>query len=82
VLICKILRNALDAPDRGMVCMVGRNPDATWFDDYEDRVVFDEAGLYEYARIDKAAVEIQQTVYIDADARLTVSQVGAVHFTA
>ena len=51
VLIFKILRNALDAPDRGKVCIVGRNPDAIWFDDYEDRVIFDEAGLYDYARV-------------------------------
>ena len=28
VLIFKILRNALDAPDRGKVCIVGRNPEA------------------------------------------------------
>ena len=35
VVIFKILRNALDAPDRGKVCIVGRNPDAIWFDDYE-----------------------------------------------
>ena len=53
VLIFKILRNALQAPDRGKVCIVARNPDAIWFDDYEDRVIFDEAGLYDYARIDK-----------------------------
>jgi len=51
VLIFKILRNALDAKDRGKVCIVGRNPDAIWFDDYDDRVVFDEAGLYEYGRV-------------------------------
>jgi hypothetical protein len=37
--IFKILRNALDAPDKGKVCIVGRNPDAIWFDDYEDRVI-------------------------------------------
>lgn len=53
VLIFKILRNALDAPDRGKVCIVGRNPEAIWFDDYEDRVIFDEAGLYDYARVNK-----------------------------
>ncbi|MGD9020963.1 MAG: hypothetical protein PVF46_04145 [Lysobacterales bacterium] len=53
VLIFKILRNALDAPDRGKVCIVGRNPEALWFDDYEDRVIFDEAGLYDYARVEK-----------------------------
>jgi len=52
-LIFKILRNALNAPDRGKVCIVGRNPDAIWFDDYEDRVIFDEAGLYEYTRVEK-----------------------------
>jgi len=57
VLIFKILRNALDAPDRGKVCIVGRNPDAIWFDDYEDRVIFDEAGLFDYGRVDKKAVE-------------------------
>jgi lysine 2,3-aminomutase len=59
VLIFKILRNALDAPDRGKVCIVGRNPNAIWFDDYEDRVIFDEAGLFEYKRVDKKTVEIE-----------------------
>jgi len=54
VVIFKILRNAADAPDRGKVCIVARNPEAIWFDDYEDRVIFDEAGLYDYARV-KAA---------------------------
>ena len=53
VLVFKILRNALDAPDRGKVCIVGRNPEALWFDDYEDRVIFDEAGLFDYARVAK-----------------------------
>jgi L-lysine 2,3-aminomutase len=51
VVIFKLLRNALDAPDRGKVCIVGRNPDAVWFDDYEDRVLFDEAGLFDYTRV-------------------------------
>jgi L-lysine 2,3-aminomutase len=51
VVIFKILRNALSAPDRGKVCIVGRNPDAIWFDGYEDRVIFDEAGLYDYVRV-------------------------------
>lgn len=53
VVIFKILRNAGPAPDRGKVCIVGRNPDALWFDDYEDRVLFDEAGLFDYARVKK-----------------------------
>ena len=52
VLIFKILRNALDARDRGKVCIVGRNPEALWFDDYEDRVIYDEAGLYDYTRVE------------------------------
>jgi L-lysine 2,3-aminomutase len=51
VVIFKILRNAHSAPDRGKVCIVGRNPDALWFDDYEDRVLFDEAGLFDYTRV-------------------------------
>lgn len=54
VVIFKILRNAADAPDRGKVCIVGRNPDAVWFDDYEDRVLFDEAGLFDYIRVQAA----------------------------
>ena len=53
VVIFKILRNAGPAPDRGKVCIVGRNPDALWFDDYEDRVLFDEAGLFDYSRVKK-----------------------------
>ncbi|MBT5120301.1 MAG: hypothetical protein HOM34_06225, partial [Planctomycetes bacterium] len=53
VVIFKILRNAADAPDKGKVCIVGRNPDAVWFDDYADRVLFDEAGLFDYARVVK-----------------------------
>jgi L-lysine 2,3-aminomutase len=51
VVIFKILRNAGAAPDRGKVCIVGRNPDAVWFDGYEDRVLFDEAGLFDYERV-------------------------------
>ena len=51
VVIFKLLRNAAEAPDRGKVCIVGRNPDAIWFDGYEDRVIYDEAGLYDYSRV-------------------------------
>ncbi len=54
VVIFKLLRNAGSAPDRGKVCIVGRNPDALWFDDYEDRVLFDEAGLFDYTRVSKS----------------------------
>lgn len=51
VVIFKILRNAGAANDRGKVCIVGRNPKAVWFDGYADRVLFDEAGLFDYARV-------------------------------
>ena len=54
VVIFKILRNAADAAYRGKVCIVRRNPDAIWFDDYADRVIYDEAGLYDYGRVQKA----------------------------
>ncbi len=53
VVIFKLLRSAADAPDRGKVCIVGRNPDAIWFDGYEDRVIVDEAGLYDYTRVNQ-----------------------------
>ncbi len=46
VVIFKLLRSAEDAPDRCKVTIVGRNPDAIWFSDYDDRVLFDEADLY------------------------------------
>jgi len=62
VLIFKILRNAADAPDRGKVCIVGRNPDAIWFDDYADRVIFDEAGLFDYNRVEKADAEVPVSI--------------------
>jgi L-lysine 2,3-aminomutase len=57
VLIFKNLRSALDAPDRGKVCIVGRNPEAVWFDDYADRVIYDEVGLFDYSRIQLARTE-------------------------
>ena len=54
VVILKLLRSVADAPDRGKVCIVGRNPEALWFDDYEDRVLFDEAGLFDDHRVESA----------------------------
>jgi L-lysine 2,3-aminomutase len=62
VVIFKILRNAADAPDRAKVCIVGRNPDAIWFDDYEDRVIYDEAGLFDYTRVEKARADVPVTI--------------------
>jgi L-lysine 2,3-aminomutase len=64
VLIFKILRNALDAPHRGKVCIVGRNPDAIWFDDYQDRVIFDEAGLFDYQRVEEKTIRAEQVQLI------------------
>ena len=46
VVIFKLLRGAADAHNKGEVAIVGRNPDAIWFSGYEDRVIFDEAGLF------------------------------------
>ncbi|MFK5891228.1 MAG: hypothetical protein QM486_10925 [Flavobacteriaceae bacterium] len=46
VVIFKLLRGAEDAPKKGKVAIVGRNPEAIWFSGYEDRVIFDEAGLF------------------------------------
>ena len=46
VLVFKLYRNAADAGDKGKLAIVGRNPEAIWFNDYEDRVLFDEAGLF------------------------------------
>jgi lysine 2,3-aminomutase len=53
--VLKLLRSAADAPDRGKVTIVGRNPRAIWFDDYDDRVIYDEAGLFSKAASSKVA---------------------------
>ena len=50
VVIFKVLRSPADARDRGKTAIVGRNPEALWFDDYVDRVIIDEAGLFDYYR--------------------------------
>ncbi len=47
VVIFKVLRSSKDAPKKGQVAIVGRNPDAIWFDGYKDRVIYDEAGLFD-----------------------------------
>ena len=46
VVIFKLLRGAEDAPKKGKIAIVGRNPEAIWFSGYEDRVIYDEAGLF------------------------------------
>ena len=64
VVIMKLLRNPGDASERGKVCIVGRNPDAVWFDDYEDRVLFDEAGLFGYTRSLQAAPQEETAEHV------------------
>lgn len=46
VVIFKLLRGAADASNKGQVAIVRRNPEAIWFSGYEDRVIYDEAGLF------------------------------------
>ena len=50
VVVFKVLRSPGDASSRGKVAIVGRNPEALWFDDYEDRAIVDEAGLFNFRR--------------------------------
>ncbi len=60
VVILKLLRSAEDAPERCKVTIVGRNPEAIWFSGYDDRVIYDEAGLFSMYGIDtltRAAAE-------------------------
>ncbi|WP_141471835.1 MULTISPECIES: KamA family radical SAM protein [Sinorhizobium] len=57
VVIFKLLRSAADARDRSKVTIVGRNPNAIWFSGYNDRVIFDEAGLYSMYGIKPAFVQ-------------------------
>lgn len=46
VVVFKQYRSAGAAENRGKIAIVGRNPEAIWFSGYEDRVLFDEAGLF------------------------------------
>ena len=46
MVIMKLHRNAEDAPEKGLITMLGRNPEAIWFSGYNDRVIYDEAGLF------------------------------------
>ena len=57
--VLKLLRGAEDAPDRGKITIVGRNPDAIWFDGYNDRVIYDEAGLFADVEEEAPGAEIQ-----------------------
>jgi hypothetical protein len=57
--ILKLLRGAEDAPDRGKVTIVGRNPDAIWFSGYNDRVIYDEAGLFADVADEAPSADVQ-----------------------
>jgi len=60
MVIMKLLRGAKDAPDRGKVTILGRNPDAIWFSGYNDRVLYDEAGLFE--DVAKQSIPLKEVV--------------------
>ena len=62
VVIMKLLRGAADAPDRGKVAIMGRNPEAIWFSGYSDRVLYDEAGLFEDAALSIPLHEVSEVV--------------------
>lgn len=48
--IMKLHRSIADAPEKGLVTILGRNPEAIWFSGYNDRVLYDEAGLFTSAK--------------------------------
>ena len=58
VVVFKVLRSPADARDRGKVAIVGRNPEALWFDDYADRVIVDEAGLFDQQRPNRVRIPV------------------------
>ena len=61
--IMKLHRSAADAPEKGLVTILGRNPEAIWFSGYNDRVIYDEAGLFTNAKNVEdtvSIVEVQQ----------------------
>ena len=56
--IFKLLRGAEDAHNKGRVAIVGRNPEAIWFSGYEDRVIYDEAGLFKESMQSTSSVKV------------------------
>ena len=44
--VFKRLRSPADAAGKGQMTIVRRNPEALWYDDYADRVVVDDIGLF------------------------------------
>jgi len=58
VVVFKVLRSPQDASSRGLTAIVGRNPEALWFDDYDDRVIIDEAGLFNFKRPQRVPIPV------------------------
>ena len=74
VVVFKVLRSPGDAADRGKVAIVGRNPEALWFDDYEDRVLIDEAGLFNFRRPSAERIAAARSASIPAATRRTPAE--------
>ena len=51
VVIMKLHRGVATAADKGKVTILGRNPEAIWFDGYNDRVLYDEAKLFPESKL-------------------------------
>jgi L-lysine 2,3-aminomutase len=64
VVILKLLRSYMDAPDRGKIAILGRNPEAIWFSGYNDRVLFDEAGFFQ--EVDGEVQEVRDNMRVIA----------------
>lgn len=47
VVIFRLHRAVMDAAERSSISIVARKPDAIWIDSYQDRVILDEAGLFD-----------------------------------
>ena len=62
LVIMKLLRGAADAKDRGKIAILGRNPEAIWFSGYDDRVLYDEAGLFEEVTGKKATHKLAEAI--------------------
>jgi len=58
VVFFKLLRGAAGAHNKGQFAIIGRNPDAIWFSDYEYRVIFDEAGLFKHSMQETNSIEL------------------------
>ena len=74
VVVFKVLRSPGDASGRGKVAIVGRNPEALWFDDYEDRVIVDEAGLFNFRRPSAARIAAARSASTPASMRRTPAE--------